>query len=168
MEYRWPAPSRAVRSRGRASHEDCCAAARDPTGIGRAGSEPPGRASPSLRNLAVPRGAEQSGARVSGRPRRATAERARIQLARARERERLVSEEIRKEKKRERETEWERKRVGGKETKRRERERAPPPPPSGLPCVRPSVCSDQEDGLTGPSVWPFDTRCVDRLADDEL
>jgi len=33
-----------VRSRGRASHEDCCAAARDPTGIGRAGSELPARA----------------------------------------------------------------------------------------------------------------------------
>lgn len=48
-----------VRSRGRASHEDCCAAARDPTGIGRAGSELPARASPSLRNLAVPRGAER-------------------------------------------------------------------------------------------------------------
>lgn len=46
---------------------------------------------------------------------------------------------------------------------REERERAPPPPPSGLPRVRPSVCSDQEDGLTGPSVWPFDTRCVDWL-----
>lgn len=30
-----------ARSRGRASHEDCCAAARDPTGVGRAGFELP-------------------------------------------------------------------------------------------------------------------------------
>lgn len=117
MEYRWPAPSRAVRSRGRASHEDCCAAARDPTGIGRAGSEPPARASPSLRNLAVPRGAEQSGARVSGRPRRATAERARIQLARARERAREIGQREDRGGRRKRE------KVGGTETKRRERER---------------------------------------------
>lgn len=62
-----------VRSRGRASHEDCCAAARDPTGIGRAGSELPARASPSLRNLAVPRGGRAGPVCQGGR---ATAERA--------------------------------------------------------------------------------------------
>lgn len=77
-----------VRSRGRASHEDCCAAARDPTGIGRAGSELPARASPSLRNLAVPRGAERGPCVREAAPPpsvpREPDERARIQRARER------------------------------------------------------------------------------------
>lgn len=81
-----------VRSRGRASHEDCCAAARDPTGIGRAGSaELPARASPSLRNLAVPRGAERGPCVKEAAPPpcvpRELDERARKDTARARERE---------------------------------------------------------------------------------
>lgn len=97
--------------------------------------------------------------------------RARIQRAREREekreRERPIGEDSDGRRKREIEGEGGRDRDEEKRG-REERERAPPPPPSGLPYVRSSVCSDQEDGLTGPSVWPFDTRCVDRLADDEL
>lgn len=165
-----------VRSRGRASHEDCCAAARDPTGIGRAGSELPARASPSLRNLAVPRGAERGPCVREAAPPpsvpREPDERARIQRAREREEKRERKRPTREDSDGRRKSEIARE--GGRdrdeeERGREERERAPPPPPSGPPtCVRPSVCSDQEDGLTGPSVWPFDTRCVDRLADDEL
>lgn len=41
VECRLAASEASVRSRGRASHEDCCAAAREPTGVGHAGSELP-------------------------------------------------------------------------------------------------------------------------------
>ena len=177
-----------VCSRGRASHEDCCAAARDPTGIGRAGSElpaVPARVSPSLRNLAIPQGGRE-GPVLLGRPRhrracRESSTNAQGYSARENERERERGRERERERGKERpirkDSDGRRKseivREGGRdrdeeERGREEKERAPPPPPSGLLCVRPSVCSDQEDGLTGPSVWPFDTRCVDRLADDEL
>lgn len=117
-----------VRSRGRASHEDCCAAARDPTGIGRAGSELPARASPSLRNLAVPRGAERGPCVREAAPPpsvpREPDERARIQRARERvekrEKETDLGRQRRKEKKRDSERGWERQRRRGKR-KRRER-----------------------------------------------
>lgn len=117
-----------VRSRGRASHEDCCAAARDPTGIGRAGSELPARASPSLRNLAVPRGAERGPCVREAAPPpsvpREPDERARIQRARERvekgEKETDQRRQRRKEKKRDSERGWERQRRRGKR-KRRER-----------------------------------------------
>lgn len=102
----------------------------------------------------------------AARARRARKDTAR-ERARGKEREGPTGEDSDRRRRREIEREGGRNR-DEEERGREERERAPPPPPSGLPCVRPSVCSDQEDGLTGPSVWPFDTRCVDRLADDEL
>lgn len=80
-----------ARSRGRASHEDCCAAARDPTGVGRAGFKLPagepelnrtwscrgGRAGPhNIREAAPPPSVLQE-----------SDERARIQTVRERESE---------------------------------------------------------------------------------
>lgn len=140
VKRRWPS-SPLARSRGRASHEDCCAAARDPTGVGRAGFEPPSQAEPSqpeLYGTRSCRGAER-GPLVPGSPRhrRVSDERARIQALGT-----------------EREEEGER--GGGRNGERkrkwrgRETERLPPPPLSGLPRVRLSVApSDQEDGPTG-------------------
>lgn len=154
-----------VRSRGRASHEDCCAAARDPTGIGRAGSELPARASPSLRNLAVPRGDRagtpcvREAAPPPSVPRESADERARIQRAREREEER-------ERERREREiwpgedSDGRRKseiaQEGGRdrdeeERGREERERAPPPPPSGS-ALCPPVCVQRSGGRANRAV----------------
>lgn len=113
-----------VRSRGRASHEDCCAAARDPTGIGRAGSaELPARASPSLRNLAVPRGAERGPCVKEAAPPpcvpREPDERARKDTAR----EGARGKEGRRETVTEREKGRPSERVGGTETRRKEEEK---------------------------------------------
>lgn len=96
VKRRWPS-SPLARSRGRASHEDCCAAARDPTGVGRAGFEPPSQAEPSqpeLYGTRSCRGAER-GPLVPGSPRhrRVSDERARIQALGQRERKRASEEE---------------------------------------------------------------------------
>lgn len=119
-----------------------------------------------------------SGARVCVRE-AAGARRARKDTGRPRDRERKregrhLKEGARERRGRERQKETESERGGerdgaGKRKKRRENARL---------LYRLRIClvyparlcvatNDQEDGLTGPSVWPFDTRCVDRLADDD-
>lgn len=188
MEYRWPAPSRAfARAFGRASHEDCCAAARDSTLRYRScrfrAASP---SQPELTELSRAAGSRERERGPLCQGGRATAERAartrraRKDTARAKEREpeererekeRDRLEETVTEEEKEKERQIEKGRDGDEEERgreERENEHLLRRLRVCLPCVRPSVCSDQEDELTGPSVWPFDTRCADRLANDEL
>lgn len=170
MEYRWPGPSRAF---ARAVARRTRTVAR-PRGTLPVSVVPVPSCQPELTELSrATRGAERGPCvREAARHRRACREsptRARKDTAREEKRERGRPSGEDSDGRRKREIA----RGGGRDRDeekrgREESERAPPPPPSGLPRVRPSVCNDQEDGLTGPSVWPFDTRCVDRLADDEL
>lgn len=137
MEYRWPAPSRAfARAFGRASHEDCCAAARDSTLRYRScrfrAASP---SQPELTELSRAAGSRESGARCVREAApppsvpREPDERARIQRARKSERKRREREKERDRleetvTEEEKEKETERGREGqrrGEKRKRRER-----------------------------------------------
>jgi len=107
----------------------------------------------------------RGGRATAERAARVRRERARIQTVRERESE--GNREAGRARKREREREREREEGRDRDRAAREREekkrehllrRLRACLVSARLCV---AASDQEDGLTGPSVWPFDTRCVD-------